>query len=107
MRSMLGRQIGQYRIVEGLGTGGMASVYRAVDDSLGRDVALKILDTTLEGSTARLRAEAVALARLSHAGIVKVYELIEDDQNLVMVMELVRGHSLQHILEQVGVFSPR
>src|SRR5262245_50470938 len=104
---MLRQKIGQYRVIERLGAGGMGSVYRAVDETLGRDVALKIIDTTLEGSTARLRAEATALARLSHPGIASVYELIEDDARLVMVMELVQGQTLQQILEQVGAFAPR
>jgi serine/threonine protein kinase len=104
---MLNQKIGQYVVVERLGNGGMGSVYRGVDETLGRDVALKILDTTIEDSAARLRAEASALARLSHAGIATVYELLEDDERLVMVMELVRGQTLQNILDEVGVFSPR
>ena len=85
----------------------MGSVYRGVDETLGRDVALKILDTTIADSAARLRAEAAALARLTHPGIATIYELVEDDDRLVMVMELVRGQTLQQILDEVGVFSPR
>src|SRR5262245_38258648 len=104
---MPAQKIGQYRLIERLGSGGMATVYRAVDESLGRGVALKILDTSLEGSPARLRAEAAALARLNHPGIATVYELIEDDGRLVLAIEFVRGQTLQHILEQVGVFTPR
>ena len=104
---MFRQKIGQYRVLERLGAGGMGSVYRAVDETLGRDVALKVLDTSMEDSTARLRAEAAALARLSHPGIATVYELVEDDRHLVMVMELVRGQTLQQIVEHVGVFSPR
>jgi eukaryotic-like serine/threonine-protein kinase len=104
---MARQKIGQYLVVERLGNGGMSSVYRAVDETLGRDVALKILDTTIADSAARLRAEASALARLSHPGIATVYELLEDDDRLVMVMELVRGQTLQYILDEVGVFSPR
>jgi serine/threonine-protein kinase len=104
---MIRQKIGQYRVLERLGAGGMGSVYRAVDEMLGRDVALKVLDTAMEESTARLRAEAAALARLSHPGIATVYELLEDDSRLVMAMELVRGQTLQQIVEHVGVFSPR
>ena len=63
---MIRQKIGQYRVLEPLGAGGMGRVYRAVDETLGRDVALKVLDTSMEDSTARLRAEAAALARLSH-----------------------------------------
>ena len=104
---MIRQKIGQYRVQERLGSGGMGSVYRAVDETLGRDVAVKVLDTSMEDSTARLRAEAAALARLSHPGIATVYELVEDDSHLVMVMELVRGQTLQHIVDHVGVFSAR
>lgn len=104
---MDGGKIRQYRVIERLGAGGMGHVYRAIDETLGRDVALKILDSTSEQSAARLRAEATALARLSHPGIATVHELIEDDGRLVMVMELVRGQTLQHLLEQAGVFTPR
>ena len=104
---MIRQKIGQYRVLERLGSGGMGSVYRAVDETLGRDVAVKVLDTSMEDSTARLRAEAAALARLSHPGIATVYELVEDDAHLVMVMELVRGQTLQHIVDHVGVFSAR
>ena len=104
---MIRQKIGQYRVLEPLGAGGMGRVYRAVDETLGRDVALKVLDTSMEDSTARLRAEAAALARLSHPGIATVYELVENDTHLVMVMELVRGQTLQQIVEHVGVFSPR
>ena len=104
---MIRQKIGQYRVLERLGAGGMGSVYRAVDETLGRDVAVKVLNTFMEESTARLRAEAAALARLSHPGIATVYELVEDDSHLVMVMELVRGQTLQHIVEHVGVFSAK
>jgi serine/threonine-protein kinase len=104
---MIRQKIGQYRVLERLGAGGMGSVYRAVDETLGRDVALKVLDTSMEDSTARLRAEAAALARLSHPGIATVFELVEDDTHLVMVMELVRGQTLQHIVDHVGAFSAR
>jgi len=85
----------------------MGSVYRAADETLGRDVALKILDTSMEGAAARFRAEAAVLARLSHPGMATVYELIEDDGRLVMAMEYVRGQNLQQIVEHVGVFAPR
>jgi len=104
---MVRKKIGQYLVIERLGNGGMGSVYRGVDETLGREVALKILNTAVADSAARLRAEASALARLSHPGIATVYELLEDDDRLVMVMELVRGQTLQYILDEVGVFSPR
>ena len=101
------KQVGQYRVVERLGTGGMGTVFRATDDMLGREVALKVLRAGLEDCTARFRAEAAALARLNHPAIATVYELFNDDERLVMAMELVRGQTLQHIVDHVGVFSPR
>jgi predicted Ser/Thr protein kinase len=104
---MVARKIGQYRVIERLGAGGMGHVYRAIDESLGRDVALKILDAGTDNAAARLRSEAAALARIDHSGIATVHELIEDDGRLVMVMEFVRGRTLQHMLEQVGVFTPQ
>jgi len=104
---MPGEKIGQYRVIDRLGAGGMGHVYRAVDEMLGREAALKIIATPEENAGARLRSEAAALARLSHPGIATVYELIEDNGQLVLAMELVRGRTLQQFLEQVGVFSPR
>ena len=104
---MLAKKIGQYRVIDRLGSGGMGHVYRAADEMLGREVALKIIDTPTENAAARLRAEATALARINHPGIATVYELLEDDGRLVMAMELVRGRTLQQLLETVGVFSPR
>src|SRR5688572_644911 len=101
------QKIGQYRVIDRLGAGGMGHVYRALDETLGREVALKMIDSPTENAAARLRAEAAALARISHPGIATVHELIEDDGRLVMVMELVRGRTIQQILEQVGVFAPR
>jgi len=104
---MVGERIGQYRVHERLGKGGMGAVYRATDETLTRDVALKILETGLDDSVPRLRAEAAALARLSHPGIATVYELVDDGERMVMVMELVRGETLQARLDQVGAFTPR
>jgi len=90
----------------------MASVYRAVADvdpnqGSAQEVALKILDATTADASARLRAEAAALSRLSHPGVASVYELIEDDGCLALAMEFVSGQSLQHLLEQGAVLAPR
>ena len=104
---MLGQKIGQYRVLECLGRGGMGTVYRATDETLERDVALKILHPVFEDSSVRFRREAAALARLNHAGIAAIYELLEDGDQLVMVMEFVRGQTLQDIIDHVGSFSPQ
>ena len=68
---------GRYRLVELLGQGGMATIYRATDDQLGRDVAVKILRPEYGRDpdfVARFRAEAQAVASLSHPNIVQVYD---------------------------------
>ena len=102
---MVGKRIGQYRVLDRLGNGGMGAVYCAIDEMLDRPVALKILEADLDDSSNRFRAEAAALARLNHAGIATLYELLEDDGRLVMVMELVRGQTLHQIVEHIGVLS--
>jgi serine/threonine protein kinase len=104
---MLGQTIGQYRVLDCLGRGGMGTVYRATDETLQRDVALKILHPVFEDSSVRFRREAAALARLNHAGIAAIYELLEDGDQLVMVMEFVRGQTLQDLIDHVGPFSPQ
>ena len=66
---MIGRTLSHYRILEKLGAGGMGEVYRAHDEKLGRDVAVKVLPPGLlshEEARARFRKEALALSRLSH-----------------------------------------
>ncbi|PYQ01095.1 MAG: hypothetical protein DMF82_20295 [Acidobacteria bacterium] len=89
--------LGRYRIAGELGRGGMGVVYRAVDDRLGREVALKVLtpgpqsDPELE---ARLRREARAAAGLTHPSICVVYEIDEADGATFIAMELVRGQPL-------------
>ncbi|HEX5071224.1 MAG TPA: serine/threonine-protein kinase [Vicinamibacterales bacterium] len=105
---MIGRIFGPYRVVERLGSGGMGSVYRAVADAepdQPREVALKILDAPTADAQARLRAESGALARVNHAGVASVYELIEEDGCLALAMELVRGQTWQEVLEHGTIFS--
>src|SRR5277367_3476452 len=88
-------QLAKYEILEEIGHGGMASVYRARDRRLGREVAVKIIHPHLRSSpevAARFRAEARAVAKLRHPNIVEVYDVSdagEDEQYLVV--ELVRG----------------
>ena len=103
---MVGEKIGQFRVIERLGAGGMSSVYRALDDA-GREVALKILEDKVESGAARLRAEAAALSRLSHPGIATVYELFEADGRLVLAMELLRGETLQDLIDRIGPLPAR
>lgn len=101
---MLGKTVGKYRIVDRLGRGGMGTVYKAVDETLDREVAIKILNPDLGDSDVlkRFRAEAVTLARLNHPGIATLYELHRHDDDLLMVMEFVRGETFQDLSERLG-----
>jgi eukaryotic-like serine/threonine-protein kinase len=105
---MLGTTVGKYRILDRLGRGGMGTVYRAVDETLDRDVAIKVLNPDLGDPEVlkRFRAEAVALARLNHAGIATIYELTRHEDDLLMVMEFVRGETLQGLSERLGPLAP-
>ncbi len=105
---MIGKTVGKYRIVDRLGRGGMGTVYRAVDETLDRDVAIKVLNPDLGDREVlkRFRAEAVALARLNHPNIATIYELYRQDDELLMVMEYVRGETLQALSERLGMLAP-
>jgi predicted Zn-dependent peptidase/predicted Ser/Thr protein kinase len=91
-------QIGRYRIVEPIGSGGMGVVYAAHDDELDRDVAIKVLRRDLAPGSAgrqRLVREAQATAKLSHPNVVHVYEVGQAGEQVYMAMELVRGATLR------------
>ena len=93
-------RIGRYRVLRLLGRGAMGVVYRARDDGLERDVALKVMamgDATAEGRERFLR-EARSVARLQHPNIVIIYELGEHDGAPFMAMELLEGLDLQRAI---------
>jgi serine/threonine protein kinase len=105
---MIGTTVGKYRIIGQLGRGGTGMVYRAMDETLGREVAVKTLSGGL-GETdilKRFRAEATILARLNHPEIATIYELFRSETDLLMVMELVRGETLEQLASRVGPLSP-
>jgi eukaryotic-like serine/threonine-protein kinase len=92
-----GTQLGPYTIVALLGQGGMGVVYRARDERLQRDVAIKVLSPGLlsdEPAKTRFRKEALALARLSHPNIAAVFDVGEQDGMDYLVMECVPGQTL-------------
>ncbi len=94
---MINKSISHYRILERIGAGGMGQVYRARDERLERDVAVKVLphDTlTDEGARRRFRREALALSRLNHPHIAAVYDFDSQDGIDFLVMELVPGQTL-------------
>src|SRR5262249_36080205 len=101
---MIGKTVGKYRIVERLGRGGMGTVYKAVDETLDREVAIKRLNPDLSDTETlkRFRAEAVALAKLNHPNIAMLFELTEHDGDLLMVMEFVRGETFENIPHRCG-----
>jgi serine/threonine protein kinase len=105
---MIGTTVGKYRIVDKLGRGGMGTVYKAVDQTLDREVAIKVLNPDLTDSDVlkRFRGEAVTLARLNHAGIATIYELHHQDNELLMVMEFVRGETVHDLSDRLGPLAP-
>ncbi len=106
---MIGKVIsGRYEILELIGKGGMANVYRARDLNLGREVAVKMLHESFASDKdfrERFRREARAASVLSSPYIVQVYDFCESDQGIYIVMELVRGEDLRSLLERCGRLS--
>jgi serine/threonine-protein kinase len=101
----IGPRIGAYDIIEPLGRGGMAEVYRGRHISLDRDVAIKVLPRTLaeqEDFRTRFEREAQAVASLQHPNIVQVYDFGEADGAYYMVMEIIKGPDLGAYLSQHG-----
>jgi eukaryotic-like serine/threonine-protein kinase len=100
---LVGRTLGHYRIVGEIGAGGMGVVYRAHDEQLDRDVALKVLPPgTLadENSRKQFRKEALALAKVSHPNIATVFEFNSQDGTDFLAMELIPGLPLNAKLKQ-------
>lgn len=97
--------LGKYRILAELGKGGFATVYRAEDTTLEREVALKVLDPLLmrdAGWVARFRQEAKSVANLRHPHIVSIHEIGEVGGRLYIAMELARGGSLAEAIAVRG-----
>lgn len=95
----------RYKILEKVGTGGMASVYKAQDILLDRTVAVKILHSKYADDhdfVIRFRHEAQAAAKLSHPNIVNIYDVGYDESVHYIVMEFVRGETLKEYIEKHG-----
>jgi serine/threonine-protein kinase len=103
-------QLAKYDVVEEIGHGGMATVYRARDKRLGREVAVKVIHPHLRDSrevVTRFNAEARAVAKLRHPNIVEVFDVSEaNEAEQYLVVELVRGTTLRKILEKHGAMPP-
>ncbi|RCH70551.1 serine/threonine protein kinase [Streptomyces sp. SDr-06] len=104
---------GRYRVVEQLGRGGMGVVWRAHDEVLGREVAVKELRTFTDASAPelgdlrlRMQREARAAARVRHPSVVAVHDVTEHEGRPVIVMELIDGPSLDDVLAERGALEP-
>lgn len=105
---------GRYRLGEVLGRGGMGTVWRAVDETLGRTVAVKELrfpsaidDDEKRRLITRTLREAKAIARIRNNGAVTVYDVVDEDDRPWIVMELIEGKSLAEAVREDGVLTPR
>ncbi|MGA7399770.1 MAG: protein kinase [Candidatus Sulfotelmatobacter sp.] len=100
---MIGRVIGHYRVIEKIGAGAMGEVYRARDERLGRDVALKLIRQSSSGNADHLRRfelEARAAAALNHPNIIAVYDVGSDEGSPYIVCELLEGKTLRQRLSE-------
>ncbi|MCK6462108.1 MAG: serine/threonine protein kinase, partial [Planctomycetes bacterium] len=104
-RSLPFERLGEFRLLRRLGAGGMGTVYLARQESLDRDVALKVLRPELQGSreaAERFRREAVAVARLKHGNIVGVHAIGEAEGVQYIALDLVDGRNLDEILAEAA-----
>jgi len=101
---------GRYRVTEKVGAGGMADVYKAIDETLGRTVAVKVMHTKYASDptfTQRFRQEAQAAANLQSPNIVNIYDWGQEGNFYYIVMEYVRGTDLKSIIRQKGPLTSR
>jgi serine/threonine protein kinase len=100
--------IGKYRILEELGHGGFATVYKAVDTTLDREVALKVLDPLLTRDSAfmsRFQQEARMTAKLFHPNIAALFEVGQAEGRHFIAMQYIPGHNLRDVVQQRGLLS--
>src|SRR5437762_2660152 len=103
MSDLSGKRFGQYEILNVIGQGGMATVYRARQASMDRDVAIKVITGQLSNNPdfiARFEREARLIARLQHPHILPVYDFGRENDQLFLVMRLVEGGALDQKLRQ-------
>ncbi len=105
MSEFIGQTIGQYKIIALLGEGGMATVYRAQQPTMRREVAIKIIESRLARNpefVRRFEREAQTVASLNHPHILKVFDSGQQDDLLYLVMELQSGGSLSQLIRTQG-----
>ncbi len=101
--SLVGRRIGTYEILEEVGKGGMGAVYRAMDRSLDREVAVKVLLPSLANDAEfekRFVREARAAAKLDHPNVVQTYYAGRYENTLFIAMQFVKGRTLQDLIKE-------
>jgi serine/threonine protein kinase len=105
MTEMIGRLIGNYKILEKIGEGGMGDVWRGIDVMLDREVAIKVLKAEFSSNPQlieRFRSEAVTLARLNHPNIATLYAFLRQGNDFFMMMEYVPGETLGNLISRSG-----
>ncbi len=108
MQDLIGRTLGHYRVVEQIGAGGMGVVYRAHDERLDRDVAIKVLPEEVAEDTdriARFEREARAVARLDYPNILSIHDFGAEQGVAYAVMELLEGESMRDVVT-TGALTP-
>lgn len=99
------RIVQNFKLIDKLGEGGMGEVYRGLDIMLEREVAIKVLRPELmsrQDVVERFRSEAIALAKLNHPNIATLYSFFCFEEQFFMVMEYVKGRTLDHLIRQQG-----
>ena len=105
--SLVGEELGDYRIIENLGRGGQATVYLAIDNNQPRKVAVKVLDPAVSlaedpGALLRFRREAEMMRELEDPGVCSVYEMGAEGPHIFIVMRYVKGQSLASLIPAVA-----
>ena len=98
-----GQQFGKYRIIQELGAGGFATVYKALDTTLDREVALKILDPLILRDPPfinRFKQEAKVMARLFHPNVATVFEISEAAGRHFIAMQYIQGRNLRDLIRE-------
>ena len=105
---MTGEVVGQYKILEKLGEGGMGAVYKGLDTMVEREVAIKVLRPEIARQpelVERFRTEAITLAKLNSPGIATLFNFFRQGDDYFMVMEFVAGHTLDQVIREGGAMS--
>ncbi len=96
---MVARTLAHYQLLEKLGEGAMGEVYHAIDVRLGRAVAIKALKTAASGADkSRFLREARTVSRIDHPNVVTIFDVVEEDDSLYLVMQYVQGRTLRELM---------